>query len=204
MIFLRTLLLVLLVQGAGPAAWAQVFGKKTLVTALGGGAGALTFTQADGPSDVARASVLVSVGSRYAVGKRLSIGFRYDRIGVRRAIFNAGPSRTSSYQLGLYYVLVRRHRSDIDIGAGFGTATMALAAHSARLPREGRAGMFSLSGRWSRMLTPTIGFHVTGRWQVTSEEELRDEHGVMVDGQGTPVLVGFRSLSLESGLLIRF
>ncbi|HEY0977946.1 MAG TPA: hypothetical protein VGE21_10800 [Flavobacteriales bacterium] len=198
----RILLLLFLLLAGG--AWAQICGRKNLVTTMGVGGGGLIFTRADGPAEIMRGSVSIGFGFRYGLGERLSPAFRYDRIGVRRGILDAGPSRTASYQLGLHYVFWRGDRSEWDIGAGLGVANISLAAYTARLPREGHVGFFALNAGWSRMLSPTVGFHLSGHWIGSNEETISDEDGVVKDATGEPIRIGFRSISAEAGLLVRF
>jgi hypothetical protein len=183
---------------------AQVYAKKRLVSTVGGGGGGLVFTQGNGPSDLMRGSSLVNCGVQYGVGKRIGVGFRYERLSARRGILEAGPSRTASYALDLHVVIARWERTELDLSAGAGFAITALSAQTGRLPREARGGLITGGIRWSKTLSPTLGFFLGGRACAAEPQAISDERGHVLLDNGQPLKVGFYALGVEAGVLVRF
>lgn len=183
---------------------AQVFAKKRLVFDLGGGAGGLVFTQSAGPNDLLRVASVVGCGVQYGFGKRIGLAFRYERMSARRGILQAGPSRVASYTADLRVVVARWERGELDAAIGLGPAFTTLAADQGRLPREGRGTAFMLGMRWSRMVTPTVGYSFGATAHSALPEQIADERGDVVLRDGTPLKVGYRSIGLNAALLVRF
>lgn len=183
---------------------AQVYGKKRLVFDVGGGGGGLMFTQAHGPDDILRGASVVGCGVQYGFGKRIGLAFRYERMSARRGILEAGPSRVAGYTAAIHVVMGRWERSEVDGSLGFGPANITLSADRNRMPREGAGGSVMAGLRWSRAVTPTVGYAVGATAHTSAPVGMADERGAVYLADGTPLEVGFNSLGLHAALLVRF
>ncbi len=201
--FSRSILALLLVLLVAPSQ-AQAVRKKQLLMSVGGGFGIMNVfsDRADIAVEGLGAGALRAAFG-YAVGKRVSLGIHYDRVGS--TWHNGGLDRLhmTTYLLSVAYRPWISDRSAWELEFAFGSSAASLFPLESRLPYTNTGGAVNVSLRYLSMWTNTLGVFIAGDHASSSSEELVLEGG-LVNPNGVRSRLQWNSPRVTAGLLVRF
>lgn len=139
----------------------------------------------------------------YAVGKRISLGIHYDRVGS--TWHNGGLDRLhmTTYLLSLAYRPWISERSAWELEVAFGPSAASLFPLESRLPYTTTGGAVNTSVRYFSMWTNTLGLFIAADHASSTSTELVLEGG-LVNPDGTRSRLQWNSPRVTAGMLVRF
>lgn len=185
-------------------AQAQAVRKKQLLMSVGGGFGILNvFSDRNDITVEGLGSGALRAAFGYAVGKRISLGIHYDRVGS--TWHNGGLDRLhmTTYMLSLAYRPWMSDKSAWEMEVALGPSAASLFPLESRLPYTAGGGAFNFSLRYFSMWTNTLGLFIAADHTTSSSEELVLEGG-LVNPDGFKSRLQWNSPRVTAGLLVRF
>ncbi len=198
------LLLSILVLMSATTGQAQAVRKKQLLMSVGGGFGIMNvFSDRDDITVEGLGAGALRAAFGYAVGKRISLGIHYDRVGS--TWHNGGLDRLhmTTYLLSLVYRPWISERSAWELEVAFGTSAASLFPLESRLPYTTTGGAVNASVRYFSMWTNTLGLFIAADHASSNSTELVLEGGLVNPG-GDRSRLQWNSPRVTAGLLVRF
>lgn len=199
----RLLLSFFVLMLAAPSQ-AQAVRKKQLLMSVGGGFGIMNvFSDRDDIAVEGLGAGALRAAFGYAVGKRISLGIHYDRVGS--TWHNGGLDRLhmTTYLLSLAYRPWISERSAWELEVAFGPSAASLFPLESRLPYTTTGGAVNTSVRYFSMWTNTLGLFIAADHASSNSTELVLEGGLVNPG-GERSRLQWNSPRVTTGLLVRF